>query len=87
MRYAVVINVPGYMPVEDPFVGTWEECCAEMDESVARFMEDDWNVELNMGCGFRLAGGMRRTYLISDVFGTLRKVVEVIPAHAWEESA
>jgi hypothetical protein len=83
MEYTVIENIPGYMPEDDePFVGTWDECCEVMDDHILRMIEDGWKVSYNDGVGFRTPGGIRRTYLLpSDASEhALYRVVEVMPA-------
>jgi hypothetical protein len=80
-RYVVVENTPGYLPEgDDPFSGTWDECCEAMDDLVLRLIEDGYSVESNDGCGFRSPGGVRRTYLLPPEANehTLSRVVEVM---------
>jgi hypothetical protein len=83
MQYIVIENTPGYLPEDcEPFVGSWDECCEVMDETITGMVEDGWKVEANDGDGFRLPGGIRRTYLLPPDASehALYRVVEIMPA-------
>ena len=79
--YTVIENTPGYMPEDDePFVGTWDECCEVMDDEIARMVEQGYTVTHNEGVGFRLAGGTRQTWLASPDASAhdLGRVIEIV---------
>jgi hypothetical protein len=81
--YTVIENTPGYLPEDDqPFVGSWDECCEVMDENLVRMLDEGWTITHNDGVGFRTPGGVRRTYLLPADSGehALYRVVEVMPA-------
>jgi len=79
----VIENTPGYLPEDmEPFVGSWDECCEVMDNTIREMVDDGWTVESNDGVGFRTPGGIRRTYLLPPDASehTLYRVVEVMPS-------
>ena len=82
MSYVVVENTPGYMPEDDdPFVGTWEDACEAMDDTIRFLVDQGYTVVANEGTGFRLPGGIRRTWLdVPEAHShSLPRVVEVMP--------
>jgi hypothetical protein len=56
--------------------GTWDETCAAMDGAILEYLAVGWTVTENVGTGFRVPGGRRRTYLLPPD-GDLHRIIEV----------